>query len=112
SLRQSEERFALAVSGSNDGIVDWDVVNDRMYASERAMEIVGIDSKVTVRPRAEWTALVNYHPEDLQRMKADLADFLEGRTEMRDGEYRVLLPEGGYRWIRHRNKCVRDAAGR
>jgi PAS domain S-box-containing protein len=112
SLQVEQERFALAVAGSNDGIVDWDVVNDRMFSSERAMEIVGIDSKETVRTRAEWTALVNYHPDDLQRMKADLADFLEGRSEMRDGEYRVLLPDGGYRWIRHRNKCVRDASGK
>src|SRR5262249_786297 len=112
ALRASEERFALAVAGSNDGIVDWDVVNDRMFSSERAMEIVGIDSKETVRTRAQWTALVNYHPDDLARMKAALADFLEGRTDMRDGEYRILLPGGDYRWIRHRNKCVRNAAGR
>ena len=112
SLRQSEERFALAVAGSNDGIVDWDVVNDRMYSSERAMQIVGIDSKQTVRTRGEWRDLVTYHPEDLPRMKADLEDFLDGRSEMRDGEYRVRLPSGEYRWIRHRNKCVRDAAGR
>src|SRR5262249_35294506 len=69
-------------------------------------------SDQTVRPRAEWSALVKYHPDDAARMKQDLNDFLEGRTEMRNGEYRVQLPDGGYRWIRHRNKCVRDAAGR
>jgi len=112
ALRQSEERFALAVAGSNDGIVDWDVVNDRMYSSERAMQIVGIVSKETVRSRAEWRDLVKYHPDDVGRMKQDLQDFLEGRVELREGEYRVLLPNGDYRWIRHRNKCVRDADGR
>jgi PAS domain S-box-containing protein len=112
SLQAEQERFALAVSGSNDGIVDWDVVNDRMFSSERAMEIVGIDSRQTVRPRAQWSALVKYHPDDVARMKADLAGFLEGRSDTRDGEYRVLLPGGGYRWIRHRNRCVRDASGR
>lgn len=112
ALRKSEERFALAVSGSNDGIVDWDVVNDRMYSSERAMQILGIESGVTVRTRAQWTALVKYHPDDVQRMMDDLNSFLEGHTELRDGEYRVLLPNGKYRWIRHRNKCVRDTSGR
>ena len=111
SLESSQERFALAVAGSNDGIVDWDIVNDRMYTSKRAMEIVGIDSDVTLRSRAEWRELVRYHPDDLQRMKDHLQSFLEGQTDLRDGEYRVLLPNGEYRWIRHRNKCVRDENG-
>ena len=43
ALRESEERFARAVEGSNDGILDWDIINDRMFASERAMRIAGID---------------------------------------------------------------------
>ena len=112
ALRQSEERFALAVAGSNDGIVDWDIVNDRMYSSEQAMRILGVESDVTVRSRAEWRDLVTYHPDDLQRMKDDLQSFLDGQSELRDGEYRVQLPSGEYRWIRHRNKCVRDSNGR
>ncbi len=112
ALRQSEKRFALAVAGSNDGIVDWDVVNDRMYSSPRAMRIMGIESDVTVRSRAEWRDLVRYHPDDVQRVRDDLQHFLDGQVELREGEYRVLLPNGECRWIRHRNKCVRDQAGR
>ena len=112
ALRQSEKRFALAVAGSNDGIVDWDVVNDRMYSSPRAMRIMGIDSDVTVRSRGEWRDLVRYHPDDVQRVRDDLQQFLDGQVELREGEYRVLLPNGECRWIRHRNKCVRDQAGR
>jgi len=111
ALRQSEKRFALAVAGSNDGIVDWDVVNDRMYSSPRAMRIMGIESNVTMRSRAEWRDLVKYHPDDMQRVRDDLQNFLDGHVELREGEYRVLLPNGECRWIRHRNKCVRDAAG-
>ncbi|MBA3254574.1 MAG: PAS domain-containing protein [Pseudomonadota bacterium] len=111
ALRQSEKRFALAVAGSNDGIVDWDVVNDRMYSSPRAMRIMGIESNVTMRSRAEWRDLVKYHPDDVQRVRDDLQNFLDGHVELREGEYRVLLPNGECRWIRHRNKCVRDAAG-
>src|SRR5262249_45704804 len=109
---EREGGFGLGVDGSNDGIVDWDIVNDRMFSSRRAMEIVGIRSDVTVRTRAEWRDLVVYHKDDAKRMKKDLENFLEGRTEMRDGVYRVLQPDGGYRWIRHRNKCVRDAGGK
>jgi len=112
ALRESEERFAVAVAGSNDGIVDWDIVNDRMYASERAMQILDLDTTITVRPRAEWRAMVIYHPDDAQRVRDDLRRCLEGDADMRDGEYRVRMRDGTYRWIRHRNKCMRDASGK
>jgi PAS domain S-box-containing protein len=113
ALRRSEERYALAVAGSNDGIIDWDVVNDRMYVSERALSILGIEgSHVTVRTRAQWRALVPYHPDDEARAEDDVRKCLDGTTDLRDGEYRIRLPDGSYRWIRHRNKVVRDASGR
>ena len=112
ALRESEERFAVSVAGSNDGIVDWDILNDRMYASERAMQILDLDTTRSVRPRAEWRAMLVYHPDDAQRVREDLRRCLEGDADMRDGEYRIRLRAGGYRWIRHRNKCVRDASGK
>jgi PAS domain S-box-containing protein len=112
ALRSSEERFALAVAGSNDGIMDWDIASDRMYTSERAMEILNIDSKETVRPRMELRTLLSYHPDDTPRVREDLDGLLAGRSELRDAEYRIDLGGGRYRWIRYRNKCVRDANGR
>ncbi len=111
-LRLSEERFALAVAGSHDGIVDWDIVNDRMYTSERTMEMLGVDSTVTVRTRADWLALLRLHPDDTQRHADDLQRFFEGGAALREGEYRVLRGDGECHWIRLRNLCVRDDAGR
>src|SRR5262249_30409842 len=111
ALRESEERFALAVAGSNDGIVDWDIVNDRMYSAPRAMEIMGVQSTQTMRRRVEWRELVKYHPEDAPGVVEELVQSLAGNSEMRDATYRVLLPDGSYRWIRHRNRCIRDASG-
>jgi PAS domain S-box-containing protein len=112
ALRESEERFSLAVAGANDGIIDWDIVNDRVYASRRAIEIVGVDSGVAPRTRAEWVGGINYHPEDRAVASEDLDRFLAGRDELRDIQYRVLLPDGGIRWVRHRHLCVRDAGGK
>ena len=111
-LRGSEERFALAVAGSKDGISDWDIVHDRMFTSPRAMQICGVESGATVRTRAEWLALIRLHPDDLTRYLDDTERHLSGEVEVRDGEYRFRHPDGEYRWVRVRGMSVRDANGR
>ena len=112
ALRESEERHALAIAGSNDGILYWDIVGDRMFSSERAMRICGVQSELTLRTRAEWVALLKFHPDDAARVEADLREHLDGRTAVRDGEYRMQQPDGSWRWVRVRGVCVRDADGR
>jgi len=111
SLRESEERFALAVAGSSDGVLDWDIVNDRMFTSERAMRIAGVESTVTVRTRAEWVGLLKIHPDDVAAYNEEWRRHLEGQSDVRDGEHRVMHPDGVYRWVRVRGMCVRDHDG-
>ena len=79
ALRESEERFARAVEGSNDGILDWDITNDRMFASERAMRIAGIDSGVVVRTHDEWLALLAHPSGRPGGREADLSPSAAGR---------------------------------
>jgi PAS domain S-box-containing protein len=112
ALRLSEQRFALAVAGSHDGIVDWDLGADRMYTSERMLEMIGAPPAPTTRTRAQWMALLDLHPDDRARHAAELQRFLDGRDALREGEYRIRRADGAYRWVRVRNLCVRDADGR
>ena len=112
ALRLSQERFELAVAGSNDGIVDWDIVNDRMFTSQRAKQIAGVQSDQMVHTRAQWLALLPLHPDDVPRHAEDFRRHLEGETEVREGDYRLRQPDGGYRWIRVRGMSVRDEQGR
>jgi PAS domain S-box-containing protein len=112
SLAESQERYQLAVAGSNDGIIDWDIANDRMFSSPRAMRIVGIESDQQIRTRAEWARMLPLHPDDVQRHNEELERHLAGLTEVREGDYRLLHPDGVYRWVRVRGTSVRDAQGR
>lgn len=112
ALRESEERFALAVAGSNDGIVDWDIVHDRLFISERALEIVGMRSDRLVRPSTEWTTMLPIHPDDRPQHDEDFRAVLKLQTGVRSGDYRMRQPDGHWRWVRVRGTAVRGPNGR
>jgi PAS domain S-box-containing protein len=112
ALRASEERFALAVAGANDGILDWDIVNDRVFASQRALRIIGAPTDQTYYTMAEWMRLLRTHPDDLARHAAETQRRVDGDTAMRENEYRVLHPNGEYRWVRVRGSAVAGPDGK
>jgi PAS domain S-box-containing protein len=112
ALRESEERFALAVEGSNDGIVDWDIAHDRLFISARALEILGIASDARVRPSGEWSALLPIHPDDRAQHDLDFRNVLKLQTGVRSGDYRMRQSDGSWRWVRVRGTAVRNDAGR
>ncbi|MEA2372653.1 MAG: hypothetical protein QOH12_3047, partial [Solirubrobacteraceae bacterium] len=66
-LARSEERYALAVRATSDGIWDWDVTADRMYLSPRWHAILGHPEHDDGDPEA-WFDLV--HPDDLAGVRA------------------------------------------
>ncbi len=109
ALRESEERFALAASGANDGLWDWNLRTDRIFFSPRWKSMLGLaEAEVTSRPE-EWFCRV--HPEDLPRLRADLAAHLEGKTAHFENEHRLLHRDGSFRWILTRGLAVRDDGG-
>ena len=89
ALRRSEERFALALAASSDGIWDWDLATDEQFFSERAQRIFGLEPGPTVRPHSEWDALREFHPEDGPRRLAAVERHLAGETPVYEGEWRV-----------------------
>jgi len=111
SLKDSRERFALAVAGSDDGIWDWDRATDAVFASARARELYGLPPGPEETPRDAWHAQVHVHPDDVAPRFAAVEANMTGRTPLYEFEYRVLHPDGRYRWVRARGLCVRDAKG-
>jgi PAS domain S-box-containing protein len=112
ALRESEQRFALAVSGSNDGIWDLDLTTNEMFMSERAQLLYGLEPGITLRPRPQWCAMAQFHPDDGMSRSDMMEGYLAGRVPAYDGEWRIRHADGSYRWIRIRGVCVRDEAGR
>jgi PAS domain S-box-containing protein len=111
SVETAQERFALAVAGSDDGIWDWDQASDRIYASPRAREILGMPPAVEAQKASDWYATLRVHPQDEPRRRAALEEHLAGRAPAYEAEFRVLDDDGSERWVRLRGVCVRDRDG-
>ncbi len=105
-LRASEERYALAARGANDGLWDWDMAGGHLHLSARWKGIVGCDeAAIGTRPE-EWFDRV--HAEDLPRLRHDLDAHLRSRTPHFENEHRLRHASGTFRWVLARGIAVRD----
>jgi diguanylate cyclase (GGDEF)-like protein/PAS domain S-box-containing protein len=108
-LRDSEERYALAVRGANDGLWDWDLVADRVFFSPRWKAMLGFaGGDVGDSPR-EW--LDRIHPDDRPPFRRHLDAHLAGATDHLEFEHRMRNAAGEYLWVLARGVAVRDPKG-
>jgi diguanylate cyclase (GGDEF)-like protein/PAS domain S-box-containing protein len=110
ALRRSEERYALAVRGANDGLWDWDLTTSRIYYAPRWKSMLGYDEDQIGDSPEEWLGRV--HPLDAERVRAEIATHCDGQTSQLQTEHRMLHDDGTYRWVLSRGLVVRDADGR
>ncbi len=118
-VRESEARYARAVSGVNDGLWDWDCETNRVYYSPRFAAMLGYPETAFEESSALFFDAV--HPDDLSRVQHQLGEHLAGRTPQFESEFRMSTgaatsPEqspspADYRWMLSRGVAVYNAAG-
>ena len=111
ALRLAEERWQLALTGTNDGVWDWNVESGNIFFDLRYAEILGYPLDELPHDDRGWMVLV--HPDDLSEAMAAREAHLAGQTSLYSAEHRMLTKSGGWKWVLGRGKVVaRDAAGR
>jgi PAS domain S-box-containing protein len=110
ALRESEERWQLAVAGSDEGVWDWNVVTDTFWFSPRWKSALGFSDDEIVNARESWFQRV--HPDDLATMERELQVHLKQRSDLYHCEYRMRHKDGSWRWSLARGKAHFDAEGR
>lgn len=108
-LRESEERYALAVRAANDGIWDWNLKTNEIYYSPRWKDILGYKEDEIGNDPNEWFKSV--HPEDKNRVQSELVSHIKGLTPLFECEYRMRHSNGNYLWTLSRGLVVRDEKG-
>ena len=108
SLRQSDERFRLVLQATKAVIYDWDVTTDDLWWSQNGLRLFGQPDGQRL-DNSWWAALL--HPEDRERVSAQLrAAIADGGIEW-DAEYRLRRGDGEYAYVTDRGYIVREADG-
>ena len=102
--------YELAASGANDGLWDWDLVNDELFISSPWLKMLGYDDSEFPNIRGLWESLL--HPDDKEKAVQAFHDCIEGRTEFYDIQFRLKHKDGDYRWIHSRGSVLKDVKGK
>lgn len=110
ALKEREERLALVIDGTNDGIWDWNLQTNEVYFSPRWKAMLGYQDHEIANRFEEWRRLT--HPDDLECTLADLQAYLNGHTPVYQLEHRLQHKDGSYRWVLARGIALRHPDGK
>ena len=108
-LRRLEVQHALVMGAINEGVYDWNVVDDTIEYSGDVQRAVGLPPEL-LRTTADWVERI--HPEDLPRYRAGWIEHFKGGSGRFECEYRYRALDGEWRWARQHGLATRNRAGR
>lgn len=108
-METNQKRFDLVIRGTNDGIWDWYIPSNQVYFSPRWKAMLGYEDHEIRNDFAEFESRL--HPDDHDRMMQAVGNYLEGKEQTFEHEFRMKHKDGSYRWILVRASLARDAHG-
>ena len=109
-LRETEERWKLALECTGDGVWDWHIPSGQEYYSKRHQEMFGYAEHELGNLFSEFDKLI--HPDDLAQAQRDRQAHFDGLTSTYSNERRVRCKDGSWKWALSRGMVVsRDAQG-
>ena len=110
ALRKSESNLQLTLDATTDGIWEWNFKTNVLFFSPRYYTMLGYDPGELPATYETWENLI--HPDDLAGAIQVAEDYLEGKPDCYENEFRMRSKTAGYRWIRARSTVVeRDEHG-
>jgi hypothetical protein len=108
-LLATKAQLDRAITGTNDGLWEFDMLTKNLWLSPRFAEMLGYSHAQLLRNEHGISEIA--HPDDLDIIKRAFHGSVRHRTAL-DIEIRVRTGDGNWRWVRERGQCVRNAAGK
>ena len=108
-MRASEQRYAIAARGANDGLWDWNVITGMVHFSARWRQILGEAAEDHYEPVGAWWARVA--DNERAALMSHIEDHFAGRTEYLHHEHWVRQADGSLCRVLLRGVVVLDVHG-
>ena len=109
ALRDRDDVLQMAFRANGMGFWMWDLVKDEVQWSDEVYRIAGREPGSFEQDSNVWFSLI--HPQDVERAKAACIRARSAGEDYRM-EYRVMWPDGSYRWLESQGICQHDEQGR
>lgn len=96
-IMETEQRWKHALEGSGAGVWDWHVSDNVVVFSDKLLSMLGYLPGEIIGKMENWLKLI--HPEDIERVTADINRMLSGEKPEYRNEHRVLSKDGSWKWV-------------
>lgn len=104
SLIINEERLKLAMESVNDGIWDWNMIDNEFYFSPKWYTILGYKQNEF---NSSYDNFINLlYPEDIYSTQTQINKVLKKETDEYSAEFRMVNKNGDLQWIYAQGKVV------
>ncbi len=108
-LLKSQQRFELAITGSNAGIYDWDIQKNKIYHSPMWKMLLGYDQDELEDFDID-TFFEFVHPKDVGKVKKSLRNHLDDGSRYAV-ELRLRTKGGKYKWFSDSGQALWNKKG-
>ncbi|MEM5544350.1 ATP-binding protein [Sulfitobacter sp. AS92] len=98
ALRDQEERWNLALEGSQIGVFESDLRTGSGRASDAWYQLLGMSDANGKDSDREWRERI--HPDDREEVESLDAECIEGRVERSEAKFRMRAGDDNWRWMR------------
>lgn len=109
TIREQFSQYELVLSGSNDGIWDWDYQTQTVVFSSRWKEMLGYTDEYAFNNIDDW--LDRIHPDYKEQVQLELNLHILKQTDRFECEYKIQHKNGHYVWMLARGKATYDHKG-
>jgi PAS domain S-box-containing protein len=106
ALRESEERFNLAMRGTNEGLWDWNLETNEVYYSPRWKQMLGFTEAEISSKLHEFISRL--YPDDVGKISTTVQSYLEKQRDTYEVTFRMQHKQGHYIWILTRGIAIWD----